>query len=401
MVKLRAQIEMTQQKLSAELGKMVTSVQNELKASQALESRLSAALEAQKNEALGLDRKRIQFNALQREVASNQEVFQNLLQRARETGIAGENKSNNVRIVDAAEVPQSPVAPVPMRNMAFGIMLGAILAVAFGFFFEYLDDRIKTPDDIKNQLRLPVLGLLPLVRFRRHGKVRGLLNSGVPPVFAEALRTVRTNVLFAVPEKDRTLVVTSTGPSEGKTSVACNLAVGLAMTGQRVLLLDLDMRRPRVHKIFNISQGPGFSDVMRGRAELADAIHPTTIPALSVLTSGATPPNPTEILSAPTCREAIGGLAAQFDWVIMDSPPVMAVADASIVAHLASAVVFVVGAEQTSRASAINAVDQLDGANATFVGVVLNRVNLARNAFYYGHYYRREYGAYYRTAKGA
>jgi capsular exopolysaccharide synthesis family protein len=395
MIRLRAQIDQTEQKFAGELDKLVAAVRNDFQAAQTLEERLSAALDSQKNEALGLDRKRIEYSVLQREVTSNQQIFQSLLQRTRETGIAGEFKTSNVRIVDPAEVPQTPVWPNRPRNLALGMLLGATLGLGCALLFDYVDDRITTPEEIKSHLNLPFLGLVPLIAGSKDGGGAGLINNGVPASFSEAFRTVRTNVLFAAGADARTIVITSTGPGEGKTSVASNLALALALTGQRVLLADLDLRKPRLHDVFDAAPEPGFSDLLRGSADAQQAIQPTSNPALWLLTAGAAVDNPAELLSSNRFRDLLETLSRHFDWVLIDTPPVMAVTDAAIVAHSASAVLFVVGADLTSRATAANALELLDGADATFVGAILNRVNLDRDAFYYAQHYRREYSAYY------
>jgi capsular exopolysaccharide synthesis family protein len=268
---------------------------------------------------------------------------------------------------------------------------------AFGlvFFFEYMDSRIKTPDEIRAHLGLAHLGLLPALDIKKADDYP-ILSAGVPANFSEAFRALRTNVLFSTADEGaRSIVVTSTGPGEGKSMVASNLAVSLAQAGQRVLLIDADMRKPKAHEIFRVKQEPGLSNVMVGSSKASEAVRKTSVSGLWVLTAGRIPPNPAELLGAPRFREFMGSLKAHFDWIIVDTPPVMAVTDANIVAHLATGVVFVVGAEMTSRHAAKRALDQLEQANARFVGAVLNRVDLQRNAYYYSQYYRREYTQYY------
>jgi len=262
------------------------------------------------------------------------------------------------------------------------------------FFFEYMDSRIKTPDEIRAHLGLAHLGLLPAMD-QKDGKYP-LLSGGVPANFSEAFRAFRTNVLFSSAQDGaRSLVVTSTGPGEGKSMVASNLAISLAQAGQRVLLIDADMRKPKGHEIFGCKQEPGLSNVMVGSTKASDAVRKTTISGLWVLTAGRIPPNPAELLGSARFREFVSSLKAHFDWIIIDTPPVMAVTDSSLVAHHASGVVFVVGAEMTSHHAARRAVEQLQQANAKFVGAVLNRVDLKHNAYYYSQYYRREYAQYY------
>jgi capsular exopolysaccharide synthesis family protein len=332
-------------------------------------------------------------------VESGKQIYESLLQRAKETGVAGELKTSNIRVVDQAERPRSPVTPRTRLNLLLGVVGGGLLAFGLAFFFEYLDSRIKSPDEIKAHLGLPSLGMVPALDPKSWKGKEPLINMGVPPAFAEAFRSVRTNVLFSSAEDGaRTLVITSTGPGEGKTTIAANLAIGFAQAGQRVLLIDADMRRPRVHEVFGQTQEPGLSNLMVGNAKASESVHKSGVPGLWILTAGRVPPNPAELLGSQRFREFLTSLKEHFDLVIVDSPPVMAVADASIAANAASGVVFVVGAEMTSRHTARAAVEQLDSARARFVGAVLNRVDLEKDSYYYSRYYRREYGAYYQAS---
>jgi capsular exopolysaccharide synthesis family protein len=286
--------------------------------------------------------------------------------------------------------------------MLLALLSGSVLAFGLAFFFEYLDSRIKTPDELKAHLGLPSLGMVPALDAKTWKDKEPLLHAGVPPGFAEAFRTVRTNVLFSsAQEGSRVLVVTSTGPGEGKTTVATNLAISFAQAGQRVLLIDADMRRPRVHSVFGCKQEPGLSNLMVGNARASETVHKTPVPGLWVLGAGRIPPNPAELIGSQRFRDFLASLKEHFDLVLVDSPPVMAVTDAAIVAHAANGVVFVVGAEMTCRNAARAAVEHLEQGRAHFVGAVLNRVELERNAYYYSHYYRREYGVYYQQAANA
>jgi len=397
MVKVRSAIQMSQAKLDAEIAKVVQAVRNEYLAALAKENSLVAALNAQKGDALAMNRKAIDYSVLDREVQSNRQIYDSLLQRAKETGVSTELKTSNIRIVDRAETPLRPVSPQKSMNLLLALFAGSLLACILVFFFEYMDSRIKTPDEIKQHLGLPHLGLLPALG-RKAEEAYPLLNNGVPPNFSEAFRGIRTNVLFSsAQEGSRSIVVTSTAPGEGKSMVASNLAISLAQAGQRVLLIDADMRKPKSQDIFGIAQEPGLSNVLVGNAKASESVRKSMVSGLWVLPAGRIPPNPAELLGSARFRDFVTSLKDHFDWVIVDSPPVMAVTDASLIAHLASGVVFVVGSEMTSRHAAKRALDQLEHANAKFVGAVLNRVDLKHNAYYYSQYYRREYTAYYES----
>jgi capsular exopolysaccharide synthesis family protein len=396
MVKLRAMIQLAEERLNAEIDRVVLSLKSEYEAALTHESSLAAALESQKRNAFALNRKAIAYGALQREATSNRQIFETLLQRARETGISGELRNNNIQVVDEAAVPRVPLWPQRGRNIALSVLVGAALAILLAFFVDYLDNRIKSPDEIRSRLGLPLIGLVPLVRDGAHANKSPLINNGVPPKFAEAMRAVRTNVLLSAPGNGpRTIVVTSTGPSEGKTVIASNLAMALAQAALKVVLVDADLRRPRVHKVFEAAQEPGLSTVLTGKVALDKACHPTGTPGLSLLPAGHTDGNPADLLGSPAFKDSLKKLNDTFDWVIVDSPPVLAVTDASLIAHLATNVLFVVGADRTNRHAAQAALDQLDGTSAPFLGGVLNAVDLDRHAYYFAKYYRPEYGQYY------
>ena len=335
---------------------------------------------------------------LQREADSNRQIYESLMQQTKETGIAGERRATNVRVVDAAEVPSNPISPNVRADMTFSFVAGLVLAIGLSFGFEYLDNRIKTPQELKANIGIPFLGMVPTLASDKD-RPNPLLDNGVPQNFAEAMKSVRTNVLFSTADEGmRSLVITSAGPGEGKSLVSSNLAMALAQAGQRVLLIDADMRRPRVHEIFGGQQEPGLSNVLAGNAKTSEAIRKTNTSGLWIMPAGHIPPNPAELLGSRRYTEFIGSLNVHFDWVVLDTPPVMVVADSSIVANQSSGVVFVVRADHTSRHAVRAAVEQLESANAHLLGSVLNGVDLVRNPYYYSAYYRKDYARYYVSA---
>jgi polysaccharide biosynthesis transport protein len=399
LIRARSAIVQAQLKLDAELGKVVQSVRNEYQAAVAKENSLIAALNQQKSEAQSMNRKAIDYGVLERDVQSSKQVYESLLQRAKETGVSSELKSSNIRVVDVAERPQAPVSPRKALNLSLALLGGTLVAFGFTFFFEYLDSRIKSPDEITAYLGLASLGMVPALQPNTWTGKEPLISSGVPPNFAESLRAIRTNVLFSSTEEgSRSLVVTSTGPGEGKTLVAANLAISLAQAGQRVLLIDADMRRPRMHELFGNRQEPGLSNLMVGHAAPSATIRKTGVGGLWLLTAGRIPPNPAELLGSKRFKDFVHTLRDHFETVIIDSPPIMAVTDAAIASSSTDGIIFVIGAEMTSRHAARAAIEQLQHGRPRFVGAVLNRVDLERNAYYYASYYRREYGQYYHRA---
>ena len=399
-IKIKSAIQLSQMKLDAEIAKVVQSVRSEYQAALAKENSLMAALAQQKGEAQAMNRKAIDYGVLERDVQTSKQIYESLLQRAKETGVSTELKTSNIRVVDVAEQPRYPVSPRKALNLTLAVLFGSILAFGLAFFFEYVDSRIKSPDEVKAYLGLPSLGMVPALDAKTWKGRDPLINGGVPPNFSESFRALRTNVLFSsANEGGRSLVITSTGPGEGKTMVAANLAIGFAQTGQRVILIDADMRRPRVHSMFKLTQEPGLSNLMVGQASPSASIRKSGVPGLWLLPAGCIPPNPAELLGSQRFKDFIRLLCEHFDSVIIDSPPIMAVTDAAIAASAATGIIFVVGAEMTSRYAARAAIEQLENGRPNFLGAVLNRVELERNAYYYSSYYRREYGVYYHAAR--
>lgn len=400
MVDLASSIKTTQARIDAEVQKIVQSVRSELDAAIAQERSLVQALEAQKGEALGMNQKYIEYSVLEREAQSSKQLYDSLMQRAKETGVSGELRTSNIRVVDQAEQPRDPSSPRTMVNVGLGFIGGCFLAGLFVFGSEYVDSRIKTPEEIKTFLRLPHLGMLPLVAGKGKSAEKDTsyvrLDGPVPASFAEAFRVLRTNVLFAnAAQGGQSILVTSTGPGEGKSTVAANLAISLAQAGRRTLLIDADMRKPKVQSVFGLSQEPGLSNLLVGDAKASECVLKSQTQELWILPAGRIPPNPAELLGSKRYRDFIASLKNHFEWVVIDSPPVMAVADASVIVHGVTGALFVIGSEMTSRHTARRAVEQLESSQAKFYGAVLNRVDLEHNAYYYSHYYKREYASYY------
>jgi succinoglycan biosynthesis transport protein ExoP len=382
-------------RLTAELSKIVASVRNDYEAALAQERRLVAALEAQKSEALDLNRKTLAYSALEREATGNRELYERLLQQAKASGLTSELRAADIAIVDAAEPPPAPARPARLLNAAASLGGGLFAALGIALLMEFTDRRVKTPDQIKRDLALPYLGYVPLVTVAE-GDEPVLLTSEVPARFKEAIRRVRANVLLSsASEGCRTLVITSTSPREGKTLLSCNLALALAQSGARVTLIDADMRRSRVHLHLGLDSGPGLTEVLARSTSIESALRVFDDGRLRVLLAGAHPPNPAELISSARYRDVISDLQKTSDWVIVDSPPVMAVADATLLAQQATGIVFVVAAEMSAVETVREALEQLSATPVPVLGAVLNRVDVERNAFYYSKYYNPDYESYY------
>ena len=390
---LNTQIAGASERLRLETGKVLESIGNEYRAALAEEQSLSASLEDQKRQAMDLNRKNISYSILQREAEGERNVYNALLQQEKEMRVVSNSRANNVQLMDAAEVPGGPYTPNHSRDWLMALVLGIALGVAFAYTVEYLDDTVKLPDDVTRRLKLPLLGLVPAVS---GGKVPVLTNP-VPHDFGESFRSLRTSLVFTNGgDGKRMIAVTSTQPLEGKTTTACNLAVALALGGSRVMLIDADMRRPGLHRTMGLRNEIGLSHVLTGQARVREAVQRTSEPNLYVMTAGRTPPNPSELLSSSRMQNLIANLqAGPFDWVIIDTPPVLAVTDAVIIAPYVSGLVFVVGSEMTRRSHAERAIQTIQSGKPNIIGAVLNRVDLNRNKYYYSRYYGYHYKSYY------
>jgi succinoglycan biosynthesis transport protein ExoP len=400
MIKVGVAIENAEARIRAEVAQIVSSMRSDFEAAMAEERSLAATLNQQKGEAQVLNRSGIEYGVLQRDNDANRQMFEALLKRTQETGISEELKAGNIRVVDPAETPRGPVSPNTFNNLLIALLGGLAFAVGLAFAFEYGDDRIKNPDELKKSLGLPFLGMVPAIFDK--SITTPLITGGAPNLFGESFRSIRTNVLFSsADEGSRLVVVTSSAPGEGKTAVSTNLSLALAQAGHRVLLIDADMRKPRVHEVFARALEPGLSNFLIGASLPSEVIYESPQQGLWVMPAGTFPPNPAELLGSKKFKDLTVFLRGYFDWVIMDTPPVMAVTDASIAANLAHGVLFVVGAEMTSKRVAQRAVEQLEMSQARFLGAVLNRVDLEHNAYYYSRYYRPEYGGYYGAGSNA
>jgi capsular exopolysaccharide synthesis family protein len=399
MVEVTGQIENAKRRLVAERTKVLESIKNDYSAALAQERSFSAQLEEQKGASMDLDRKSGDYKLLQRKADSDRQVYQSLLSQQKELAVVANSRANNVQVLDRADVPTFPVSPNPRRDWITAILAGLTIALGLAFGMEYLDDSVKTPEDITKRLRLPLLGLVPAVR----GDRVPVLTETVPHDFGEAFRSLRTSLVFTSgAQSTRIIAVTSSQPLEGKTTTACNLALALAFGGSRVLLIDADMRRPGLHKTIGLHNETGLSHLLVGQARVREVVQRTSEPNLVVITAGRTPPNPSELLSSERMYSFLANLATgPFDWVIVDTPPVLAVTDAVIIAPRVSGVVFVVGSEMTRRVHAERALETLQSGRPRSIGVVLNRVDFDRNKYYYSRYYGYQYKSYYGQNQGA
>lgn len=407
---LEKMVEENQRQLEAEKQRVANRIESEYQAATQRETLLRRAVDAQKTEANVMNARLVEYNLLKREYTTNQQLYESLLQRLKEAGISAGLRSNNVHVVDRARPPLSPVRPRKMLNVAVSLMVGLVLGCVLALFSEYLDNSIKTPEEVEHLLNLPALGIIPSVASVNSGPLpRALpgaeakssssdLATVVRPqsVVSEAYRALRTSILLSTSKHPpQVILITSGQPREGKTTTALNLSITLAQRGDRVVLIDSDLRRPRVHRAFQMSNQSGLSSYLAGASPIDKVIRAAPgVPNLFVITAGPTPPNPAELLSSEPVTALFSELRRQFDFVVLDSPPAITVADAMILAAHADGVILVAHGGATSRDSLRHARKLLAAANARMLGVVLNNVDM-RSADY-KYYYSYYYGDYYR-----
>ncbi|RYG62894.1 polysaccharide biosynthesis tyrosine autokinase, partial [bacterium] len=335
---------------------------------------------------------------LDREREHSEKVYGLLRQRTQEADFARQSTPNvtNVRLVDAATEPRVPIRPRVATTVAMGVVLGLLAGMAVAWLRSQLDNTLKTPQDVERELNVTFLGLLPQVDSDAKGKSRrnrrNVASRKLPQELAahedaksgiaEAARSLRTNIMFRDPDNPyRKLLVTSAAPGEGKTTVALSLAVALAQGGLRVCVVDCDLRRPRLHRIFGRLGDMGVTNVLLGETTIDEVAKPTIVDNLWSIPSGPTPPNAADVLHSERFKRFIDELATRFDRVILDSPPIVAVTDAAIVAKATDGVVFVSRAHKSSRHLSKQGLRLLRDVDATIIGVVLNAVDL--NSFEY------------------
>lgn len=346
------------------------------------------ALQAARQTAMVVTRKQFGLQELVREAETNRNLYDTFFTRVKEANETRQLETPNARVVDTAIPPNHPVKPLKGLTMALAFVLSLMLGTMLAFLLDYLDSTFKGAEDVEVRLGVPMLGLLPVAKRKQDADIgRPLFLENDQQGFAEAVRTVRTGVVLSgLDASHQIVVVTSSVPGEGKTTTSVNLALAMGQM-EKVLLIDADMRRPTIAKTLGLpGSSPGLSNLVAGTAETAQCIHHYVDGNIDILTAGLIPPNPLELLSSKRFRDVLEQLAAQYDRIVIDSAPTLAVSDALMLATLANAVIYVVKSDSTAFHSARNGIQRLQRVNAPLTGVVLNQVNLSK-ATKYGSYY--------------
>jgi capsular exopolysaccharide synthesis family protein len=407
------EFEASRDALNAEIKNIREGVATDLAAVQRELTGLSKLYEGAKQQALGLNLNELKYSRLRRSKENTERVFSMVLERSSESGLSKLMPFNNVRVLDRPLLPGAPVSPRKGTNLAFGGALGLLLGLLGAVGRELLDRTVRNTEQVEQELGLVSVGSLPdvsgkaaLVYGRYYGKskkkkprVEELADHARSELFghthpksapAEAARAICTNLLFMSPDRPfRTMLVTSAGPAEGKTTVSTSIAIALAQTGRRVCLVDCDLRRPQVHRVFGMDAAVGLSSALIDAARIDEAIQETLVPGLSVIPAGPTPPNPADLMHSEALGRLLTLLDQRFDKVIFDSPPVCVVTDAAILSTRVQATVLVVRALRTRRDAARRALRALHDVGANCVGFVMNALASPSESYQYS-YYRYE-----------
>jgi capsular exopolysaccharide synthesis family protein len=411
--RLKAQLKDIDDTIDKEKQKILDVLESDYREARQRETLMSEALDQAKAETNQMAEKMVEYNILKREAEANKALYEGLMTKMKETAISGALRSSNIRIVDPAMVPTSPARPAKAKNIVLAFLVGLVGGIGLALLREYLDNTVKTPDDIESLARLPSLAVVPQFAgsngSKRRGMLPGLSSNGhekrielvaqhLPKSqMSEAFRALRTSLLLSQADHPpQVILVTSALPREGKTTAAANLAVTLAQLGDNTVLVDADLRKPGIGRLLNLGTGKyaGLSSYLAGVSslDLVSIPHPA-IPNLVAIPTGPLPPNPADLLSSHKLADAISELRAKFKFIVIDSPPIMAATDAVILSVHADGVLLVVRSGETPKVAFTRTRDLLHSVKCRILGVVLNAVDSSAPDYYYSYrYYPYSYG---------
>ncbi len=396
--KLQAKIEGLRERLNNEIKTKVKAIETNYKTAAHKEELLKTRVDEQEKLAMALNEKTVQYKKLQREVKSSQSIYDSLLQRLKETDVTQGIKSNGIQVVDHASIPLAPFRPNIPRNLILAFVVGLIGAVGMAFLREFFDRSVKTPDEIREKMHLPVLGAIYKLNGYKHQNEleypsAKLCMANPRSPFSESIRNIRLSILLSTNGKPtNSILVTSPWPGEGKTTLAGNLAISLTFGGKSVLLIDADLRRPGLSKTFGVGEGiPGLVNYLLYLSEMEDIIHSTDIPQLFLLPPGSNiPHDASELLHSDEFKQLLQHVKEKFDYIVVDSSPSIGISDSFLLSTLIDGTVIVASTGTTTQKDLSYVVQKLYDIDARLLGVVVNRVEEGRDAYYdrYNHYYK-------------
>ena len=443
MVQLKARIDSLQKNLSEQREQAVSGLRAKYKADLDSEEQLKKQLEVQKSQAFELSRREVQYNIMKREYESLKDLHQSVIRQLKESQIAAESQGTNITLSDKAAVPLSHSSPRRSLNMLIALIFGPMLGFGLALALEALDNTFKTPEELQNYLQLPSLGVVPSFALEHPSTVNSskseqlqlletssdenqdedsasskenqsrelsLPANGSTPnttpapdfvtltaprsIESESFRAIRTGILLSSADNPpKTVLFTSGKKGEGKTTLTTNLGITLAQTGKRTIIIDADLRRPSIHKLFPFASSAGIVEYLTGQAQLEEVIQRLTLENLHIICAGAQPPNPAELVGSRKMAELIQELSQHYDYVLVDAPPILPVTDSVVLSRIVDGVVMVVRGQDTQKQAVRDAVAKLRQVGAKILGVVLNDVNVRSGHYYY--YYRDAYSDYY------
>lgn len=393
----RAQVAAINQQINAVAQSIRASVKQQYDAAVNTESQLNGDLAALKGSTLAEQDRSVRYNLLAREADTNRSLYDGLLQRFKELNAASGISASNIAIIDAAETPRIPSSPVLVNNLLIAVLAGLVLSGLIVMIRYQLDDAVRVPEDVEDKLGIPLLGVIPTAEDTTPTAALADPKSAI----SESYNSLRGALLYSTPNGlPRTMLVTSSQPSEGKSTTSLAMAEGLARLGNRVALLDVDMRRPALHAVIGIANDAGMSSLLTGQHSVDDALRPTAHENLFVITSGPIPPSPTELISSGRLNAVLQELSARFDVVILDSPPVLGLADAPLMSALVEGVVLVVQSNRSRRGSLKASLRRLRSMHPNVLGAVLTMFDASKMGNRYSEYYGYSYYRYSPEANG-
>jgi capsular exopolysaccharide synthesis family protein len=396
MKRLMSQMDAIKFRIEEEKANLIKSIESDYRAALKRETYLKKSFETYKKKLLEFQNKTVQYQILKREVDANKELYNSLLQRLKEIRVSATKTATNIQILDRAELPKQPFKPNKVRNLLLAIVMGLMGGIGLAFFVEYFDNTVKDVDEIERKANLPMLGIIPFNK--KYGSQTKNVKDDVPMIpfkdnpnpVAEAFRSISTFILLSSAERPpKSILITSAGEKEGKTTVSTNTAMALRETVGEGIIIDADMRRPKLHRTFGIDNEVGLSTFLSGNTHLGNGlIKNTDIKGLHVIPSGPIPPNPSELLVSKRMKELIEALSEQYSFIIIDSPPIMGMPDSVFLSSIVDGTVLVVKSGQTQKTVLKETKRILRNINAKVLGVVLNGVRESDVKYgYYSHYY--------------